>query len=50
MNQETIEKHIKALGKDDFDSVVCLLMEKVFHQKAIDVDGKGDGNTPGPRR
>ena len=43
MNQETIEKHIKGLGKTDFDSVVALLMEKVFHQKAIDVDGKGDG-------
>ena len=43
MNQDTVERHIKNLGKTDFDAVIALVMEKVFHQKAVDVDGKGDG-------
>lgn len=45
MNQETIENHIKGLSKTDFDSVVRLLLERIFHLRAIDVDGKGDGGS-----
>ena len=43
MNQDTIENHIKNLGKRDFDSVVSLILKKAFDLNAIDVDGKGDG-------
>lgn len=45
MNQETIENLVKGLGKNDFDSVVRLILEKVFHLRFIDVDGKGDGGS-----
>ncbi len=43
MNQETIENHIKNLSKTDFDSVLSLILNRVFELNAIDVDGKGDG-------
>jgi len=45
MNQETIENFIKNLSKSDFDNVVRLILDKIFHLKAIDVDGKGDGGS-----
>jgi len=45
MNQETIENIIKNLGKEDFDSVIQVLLEKAFNMRAIDVDGKGDGGS-----
>ncbi len=45
MNQETIENHIKSLSKSDFDSVLCLILNKIFGLSAIDVDGKGDGGS-----
>ncbi|MHB8900291.1 MAG: hypothetical protein ACYC6Y_16195 [Thermoguttaceae bacterium] len=45
MDQETIENHIKNLGKRDFDAVVRLIMVEFFRMKAIDVDGKGDGGS-----
>lgn len=45
MNQETIENHIKNLGKVDFDGVATLVLIKMFKLKAVDVDGKGDGGS-----
>lgn len=45
MHQDTIENHIKHLGKSDFDGLVTLVLEKAFKLTAIDVDGKGDGGS-----
>lgn len=45
MNQETIERHIKSLGKLDFDNVMSLILDKIYQLRATDVDGKGDGGT-----
>lgn len=45
MQKETIARHIKALGKSDFDSVVTLLFHEFFNLKAINVDGPGDGGS-----
>lgn len=43
MDLETLTNHIKALGKQDFDVICKLVIEKYYHKKAINVDGKGDG-------
>lgn len=45
MDQETIENHIKSLGKRDFDALVGVVLTKFFNLTAIDVDGKGDGGS-----
>lgn len=45
MNQETIENHIKNLGKTDFDAVASLVLTRLFGLTPIDVDGKGDGGS-----
>lgn len=43
MDIETLTNHIKSLSKHDFDIVCKLIIEKYYHKKAINVDGKGDG-------
>lgn len=43
MDIETLTNHIKSLSKHDFDVVCKLIIEKYYHKKAINVDGKGDG-------
>lgn len=43
MDLETLTNHIKSLSKRDFDIVCKLIIEKYYHKKAINVDGKGDG-------
>lgn len=45
MEQATIAKHIKSLGKRDFDAVVTLLLSQVFKLTATDVDGAGDAGS-----
>ncbi len=46
MEQATIARHIKSLGKNDFDAVVTLLFQKFFKLAAvINVDGAGDGGS-----
>ncbi len=45
MDQESIENHIKHLGKRDFDAVAGLILTEFFGLQAIDVDGKGDGGS-----
>lgn len=43
MDQDTIENHIKSLGKRDFDAVARLILVNFYGLTAIDVDGSGDG-------
>jgi hypothetical protein len=43
MDQDTIENHIKNLGRADFDAVARMLLVEFFGFTAIDVDGAGDG-------
>ena len=43
MDPDTIENHIKNLGKRDFDAIVRLILTHVYNLKTIDVDGPGDG-------
>jgi hypothetical protein len=45
MDQETIENHIKNLGKRDFDAVATVILTKFYKLNSIDVDGKGDGGS-----
>lgn len=45
MEQATIAKHIKSLGKRDFDAVVTLVLSQIFKLTAADVDGAGDGGS-----
>jgi hypothetical protein len=45
MEKDTIARHIKALSKSDFDSVVTLLFHEVFRLKATNVDGPADGGS-----
>src|SRR6267143_6902577 len=45
MDQETIENHIKSLGKRDFDALAAVILSRFFNLTAIDVDGKGDGGS-----
>lgn len=45
MNQDTIENHIKSLGKNDFDAVLSVVLAKAFGLTAVDVDGPGDGGS-----
>jgi len=45
MDQETIENHIKSLGKRDFDALAAVVLARFFNLTAIDVDGKGDGGS-----
>ena len=43
MDQDTIENHIKGLGKRDFDAVARLVLVEVYGMTALDLDGPGDG-------
>jgi hypothetical protein len=43
MDPDTIEYHIKHLGKRDFDAVARMILVEFFGLTAIDVDGAGDG-------
>lgn len=43
MDQDTIENHIKSLGKRDFDAVARMILVEFFGLTAIDLDGAGDG-------
>jgi hypothetical protein len=43
MDQDTIENHIRCLGKRDFDAVARLVMVEFYGFTTVDLDGPGDG-------
>lgn len=45
MDQETLGNHLSRLSKHLFNNVCKIIVQDVFHEIAIDVDGKSDGGT-----
>lgn len=45
MDQETLSNHISKLSKHLFNNACKLILEDIYQEKAVNVDGKNDGGT-----